>query len=350
MTTVLFQYSLSVSIPLFILWVTYRCVLADVKHFSLNRFVLLAIYGVSLTLGPVLCWFAHPDTATVQPGTISVSAQSATDWIHILSAIWLIGAVVVALFSLIEIFRIYFLIKGCTKEEWNGVTICITDRKNQSPFSFGKHIVMSRQDFEKSGTMISAHEQGHIQLSHSLDMIVAQLLTMLCWYNPAAWLMRSELRSVHEFQADCHALNSGINARDYQLLLVSKATGTNFPSIGNNFNHGKLKKRIAMMNRPGGMPFLRKFAYIVLPVASAAAVMIMNVPEIRSAVMPRKTGKIEHIDGQGSADNDFDVFVDNRLISKDEMENIKPDEIKSITVYKDNKGNRIEVETKHKLK
>ena len=105
-----------------------------------------------------------------------------------------------------------------------------------------------------------------------------------------------------------------------------------------------------MMNRPGGMPFLRKFAYTVLPVASAAAVMIMNVPEIRSAVMPRKTVKVEHIDGQGSADNEFDVFVDNRLISKDEMENISPDEIKSITVYKDNKGNRIEVETKHKLK
>lgn len=350
MTTVLFQYSLSVSIPLFILWITYRCVLADVKQFSLNRFVLLAIYGISLSLGPLLFWFVNPETAAVQPGTISESSQSWTYWTHLLATIWLGGAVVVALFSLIEILRIYLMIRRCTKAEFNGTTIFITDHNDQSPFSFGKYIVMSRQDFEESGTMISAHEQGHIQLSHSLDMVVAQFLTMLCWYNPAAWLMRSELRSVHEYQADCHALNSGINARDYQLLLIRKATGTKFPSIGNNFNHSKLKKRITMINRPGGMTFLRKFAYSVLPVASAAAVMIMNVPEIRSAVMPRKSIKIEHIDGQRSADNDFDVFVDNRHISKDEMENIRPDEIKSITVYKDNKGNRIEVETKHPLK
>lgn len=350
MTTVLFQYSLSVSIPLFILWITYRWVLADVKQFSLNRFVLLAIYGISLSLGPLLFWFVHPETSTVHPGTVSESAQSWTYWTHLLAAIWLVGAVVVALFSLIEILRIYLMIRRCTKAEFNGTTIFITDHNDQSPFSFGSYIVMSRQDFEESCDMISAHEQGHIQLSHSLDMVVAQLLTMLCWYNPAAWLMRSELRTVHEYQADCHALNSGINARDYQLLLIRKATGTKFPSIGNNFNHSKLKKRIAMMNRPGGMPFLRKFAYTVLLVASAAAVMIMNVPEIRSAVMPRKSIKIEHIDGQRSADNDFDVFVDNRHISKDEMENIRPDEIKSITVYKDNNGNRIEVETKHPLK
>ena len=346
MISILFQYSLSVSIPLFILWIAYRWLLADVKQFSLNRFVLLAIYGISLSLGPLLYWFAYPDAIVVHVGAISQSAQSGPDWIAILSAIWLAGAVAVTIFSLIEIFRIYLMIKRCTKTEWNGMTIFITDCKNQSPFSFGKHIVMNRQDFDESCAVISTHEQGHIQLSHSVDMVVAQLLTMLCWFNPAAWLMRSELRSVHEYQADCHTLNSGIDARDYQLLLVRKATGTKFPSIGNNFNHSKLKKRIAMMNRTGGMSILRKFAYAVLPVASAAAVMIMNVPQIRSAVMPRKAVNTVSIGGQKSAENDFDVFVDNRLISKDEMENISPDEIKSITVYKDDRGDRIEVKLK----
>ncbi len=87
------------------------------------------------------------------------------------------------------------------------------------------------------------------RLRHSFDLLVTDLAGCLQWFNPAMWLLRRELRAIHEYEADEAVLDSGVDARQYQLLLIRKAAGGRWYSVANSFNHSKLKNRITMMLR-----------------------------------------------------------------------------------------------------
>ena len=70
---------------------------------------------------------------------------------------------------------------------------------------------------------------------------------MLQWFNRAAWLLKRELQTVHEYEADNYVLEQGIDAKQYQLLLIKRSVGSKFYYITNHFNHNKLNKRITML-------------------------------------------------------------------------------------------------------
>ncbi len=109
---------------------------------------------------------------------------------------------------------------------------------------------MSRKDYSDFPDKIILHESGHIHHRHSLDIIIAQTVAILCWYNPVAWLMRRDLKTLHEYQADRFVLDSGCDRSQYQLFLIAKATGTRFTSITNNLTYSRIRHRISMMNTP----------------------------------------------------------------------------------------------------
>ena len=82
---------------------------------------------------------------------------------------------------------------------------------------------------------------------HSIDVLLINLVCALQWFNPAAWLMRKNLKEIHEYEADAATLQSGISLKSYQDLLIKKAVGTSGHSIANSLNHSSLKNRLTMM-------------------------------------------------------------------------------------------------------
>ena len=115
-----------------------------------------------------------------------------------------------------------------------------------TPFSWGRYIVMSERDLAENGGAILLSRTGHLRLRHSLDLIVTDVAGLPAMVQPAMWLR--ELRAIHEYEADEAVLDSGVDARSYQMLL-KKAAGGRWYSIANSFNHSKLKNRITMMLR-----------------------------------------------------------------------------------------------------
>ena len=116
-------------------------------------------------------------------------------------------------------------------------------------FSFSKYIVLSKQDYEQNKTPILLHEEAHIRLHHSFDVILIELVCYLQWFNPFAWLLKKELKLVHEFQADQAVLNTGIDATQYQLLILEKAVGKRRFAAANHFKQGPISKRLKMMKK-----------------------------------------------------------------------------------------------------
>ena len=124
--------------------------------------------------------------------------------------------------------------------------------------------------------------RGH---RHSLDLLLYSFCTAAHWFNPLVWITRTELKLLHEYEADDSVLDKGIDATQYQLLLVRKAVGEQRFSLANGFQHSKLKNRIAMMlSSPTSRK--RQFAWLLLIPVLAVAMYACNPSRNESEPAP----------------------------------------------------------------
>ena len=116
------------------------------------------------------------------------------------------------------------------------------------PFSWFRWIVIGEEDTEKQRAII-VHEMSHFQRWHSADMMLCDFTINMLWWLPVSWMLRNDLRNVHEYEADSCVLASGVDSTLYQQLIIEKATSKSKRTIANNFNQSEVKNRLAMMLR-----------------------------------------------------------------------------------------------------
>lgn len=214
-------YTFVAGVVLFASYIIYKWLLSTENQPAFNRAVLLSIYVVSFAAWPVLCAWS---TTTAVPVGIEIDGAAATilaapeaslfPWATVLLWIYMVGMCVTALWTIAVAVRLRRLIASGEKIYGHGYTLVLIDRDGIAPFSWGKYVVMNRNEGKETAAMILSHEQAHIACLHFADLLLAQAACIVLWYNPASWLMLSELKSVHEYQADSHVLASGINARN----------------------------------------------------------------------------------------------------------------------------------------
>ena len=254
-------YDVKVAVLIAVFYMFYRLMLAHETFHRVNRLVLLTTALASFLLP--LCVFTMHKTVMIdydisQLGELtmneSVVSAMPTDnqpsviLTSVLFYLFIIGMLATLVHTLISLIRIQLLIHRSEKHpQEDGTVICVTGNTALSPFSWMHYIVMNRSDYEAHDAAILAHERGHIRLRHSWDLLFVDLLTALQWFNPAMWMLRSDLRAIHEYEADGEVLSLGINARQYQYLLISKAAGIGGYSLANGISHSTLKNRINMM-------------------------------------------------------------------------------------------------------
>lgn len=183
---------------------------------------------------------------------VSVPAASHHDFsLSLVDALLLVYAAGVALFLLIlarHIASVLLIFRRAAFRQMNGYRLYITEKETPS-FAFGRSVVISRSDYEQHGDAILAHEQAHIRLNHFYDLILVELVRAFHWFNPAIHLLASDLKAVHEYQADAETLKTGVDSTHYQLLVIQKGVGQQKFALANSFNHCQIKKRIVMMNK-----------------------------------------------------------------------------------------------------
>ena len=273
-------YDLKVAVLIIVFYMFYRLLLAKESFHRVNRLVLLLTALASFVLP--LCEITIHETVLVQAapevsiGDVQMSVEEDTPpplWQTILPVIYIIGMLATLGHTLLSIARVWLLIRRSEQHpEPDGTIVCVTGNDGVAPFSWMRYIVMNRGDYEAHEAAILAHERGHIRLRHSFDVLLVDLLTALQWFNPAMWMLRQDLRDIHEYEADGEVLSQGIDARQYQYLLISKATGIGGYSIANGISHSTLKNRIHMMtNKQNSGSHLLKLLALVPIVGIALA-------------------------------------------------------------------------------
>ena len=144
-------------------------------------------------------------------------------------------------------------------------------RGKEKPFSWFRWVVVSENDLGDGAREILIHETAHARAGHSWDIVLADAVIIMQWFNPLAWIMKNILKDIHEFEADDTVINSGVNAKQYQLLIIKKAVGARLYSIANSFNHSLTKKRITMMCKEKSKKWRCAKALYIVPVVAIAA-------------------------------------------------------------------------------
>ena len=215
--------------------------------------------------------------------------QSVWSWADIMTCIYIIGVVAIFTMTVVQTVRLTRQLRQCEHITDNrGNTIVLTDCAT-SPFCLFRYIVMSRDDYANNRSYILAHEQEHIRLGHSIDLVVLQAATIIQWFNPFVWLIGKNLKAIHEFEVDEAVLNKGIDATQYQKFLVIKAVGNRLQPFANNLNKESLKRRIIMMNQKRSNRWMMLKALFVIPVATLAVSVFANTTDMRSMAKAANT-------------------------------------------------------------
>lgn len=280
-----FAYILKLSISLAVVYLFYHLVLRKLTFYNWNRWYLLGYTLLSFAIacidvtpaleksdltGNDLLRFIPSVSIPTKPVQAAASLVTDTqawdrwDWLLLLLSAGAAGLLVRLCIRCLSFYRIR---RHATLLSNGDMKLYQVDQKI-IPFSFGNSIFINRQlHGEAELEEIIRHEFVHVKQKHTHDIILSELLCILNWYNPFAWLIRKAIRQNLEFIADHQVLQSGLDKKHYQYLLL-KVIGNNHFSIASQFNFSSLKKRIVMMNKiKSTRAHALKFLFL-LPVAA----------------------------------------------------------------------------------
>ena len=288
MINTLLNYQLQVGICLVLFYIFYKVFLSKETFYKLNRFLLLSLVGLSFAL-PLLPWGdlwavyglstpALPSSVfKVELAELSVGAgaESLFSGWGILLLVYLVGAGLVWIGVCVEFIKLHQLMKASRLlQKTNGIKVLSLPKLAHVPFSWMSSIFISEEDLAACGEEILLHEKAHVYYKHSWDVLLLNLVLVVQWFNPAAWLLKRELEMVHEYQADAYVLRKGIDAQQYQLLLIKKSVGSYMFHLANSFNHSHLTKRITMMLKKKSSQWASLKLMYILPLVGMIAFVL----------------------------------------------------------------------------
>ena len=257
-------YLLKVNIAIVLFYGIYRLLFQQDTFFQWKRLALLAVIFISLLypainltrqmianhqLKTVLETVSIP-VYTLPEVVVTENAKAPVNFFpQIILAIYFLVSGLLLIRMLFQLGTIAYKLRKTEKKVLFGQTVH-ESQGLKTPFSFFQWIVLDSSQYSEAELQeILLHETTHAKQGHSADTLLAEFLCVFCWFNPFAWLLKTEIRMNLEFLADRSVLSSGCGAEHYQFHLLHLSYHKAAAKITNNFNVSLLKKRIFMMNK-----------------------------------------------------------------------------------------------------
>lgn len=230
------------------------------------------------------------NSASVEPVKTTLLQNNPFQWL------WLVYGLVVLLLVLRMVFvfmRIARLLKTYTIEKIDDILVVNTNEKD-APFSFYKWLFWNNSiELDSlSHQQIVNHEAVHIRQKHSIDIVFAEIMSCLFWINPFFYVIKKELKVVHEFLADS-SITKDCDKAVFAKLLLFRSMGTRIP-IAHNFFGSITSRRISMMTFSRGRKkmYLQKIACTLLAVST---LLLFSFDIVRKISLSQPVKKTEPV-------------------------------------------------------
>lgn len=254
-------YQVKVAVLVAVLFGGYRLLLGRETFHRFNRLVLITIALLSFVL-PLFHITRQPiaaDNAGAQEENtqLVVSDMDATaaqtsapvNLFAILLVLYGAGVLFVLVKKGISVWTMSRIIrKGRYADRAEGVDVIESDQI-PGPLNWMRFIVMPHEWLESENASVWKHENLHAHRWHSLDLLMADIMTAFQWFNPVMILLRKEFELIHEYEADRAVIDSGANPKEYKLMLVNAVAASRGLAMTSWLKQSNLKKRIDMMDK-----------------------------------------------------------------------------------------------------
>jgi hypothetical protein len=168
---------------------------------------------------------------------------------------------------------------GCQRHDGLRVVICGHSGESFSFFNFVflNKTIIADGDLDR----VLAHELAHVRQRHSFDIVFAEFLTVIQWFNPFVWPYKRSLRETHEYLADRAVVAQGCGLARYQLLIVEQHVGGRLLELASSFRTSQIKRRIVMLSRQETKGLARWKPLLILPLA---VILVLAFAESRTVV------------------------------------------------------------------
>ena len=327
-------YILKASAVLAAFYLLWRFTLRGKTLHAESRVYLLATMAFSFVVPLLVLTFTR--TVELPTGTVSAGEPVLFDtqpapnvgtvsvW-GVLSVLYCVGAVAVLLYNIYAVASVRRLISSSSDAVLPDGTEVKVSSKVKVPFSFFSTMVVPENDMPSPDRALVTHEKAHVRLGHSADIQLCGAVCALQWFNPFVWLLRKDLRSIHEFQADAAVIDSGVRVTDYQIFLVGEVLSSGGYPLVSNLTSGNLKNRIDMMN--ASISSRRPLARLLLVLPLFAACLLANSRTKVVYVEPQGIQQSPQNDGSvpfqmvevkptfdGGDANKFSMWVNSQLV------------------------------------
>ncbi|MEX0291134.1 MAG: M56 family metallopeptidase [Flavobacteriaceae bacterium] len=282
------EYLLKASGILVIFYLIYHLLLKKETFFEINRHFLLSGLLIALVLPLVSITkyidpvpLAYGSNVPLAEGYSTINQVASFNWITILSYTYIAGLVFFGVKFAIQLLSLRTMIKDHPLRKEGGF-VFVETTKEIAPFSFFNYIFYNPSMYDASELeSILQHEKAHSLQWHSLDVVLAHLITVLLWMNPLGWLYKNNIKQNLEFLADASAAKdvSSIKAYQYTLLRVSGVPYCQ--PITNSFYNSLIKKRIVMLHKSKSRK-RNLFKYVLVLPLLLAFVLVFNVETVAS--------------------------------------------------------------------
>ena len=284
-----------------------------------KRFYLLGSLALSFYI-PLITFTTYIEQPVIDfqvsnsftPNTMEViPVEEPTNWIPIL--LWFLyglGTLFFAVKFLLNLYRLIEKIRSNEKVQHKDY-VHVLLLKHIVPHTFMKYIFLDKQAFDNYNIPqeILLHEQAHAQQKHSLDILFAEFLQILFWFNPLIYSIKKDIKLNHEFLADHEVIKQGYNAKNYQTILLSYSSKPSGYPLESSFNYSSIKKRFTLMKTHTSKTALWLRSFFVLPLL---AMLVYGFSEKKEMVKSEPTNNNHVFSKNENPDNSSD---NHRIIS-----------------------------------
>lgn len=270
-------YLLEANLYLAAFYLLYKLLLQDSTFYHANRYFLVLSIVISFAIPFIQLGFLKPplEIATTvqleeipQQFTEVVVADQPTAWglndyLFYGYLALSVGLAIKFLVSVSKIIRLYF---NHQKRELGKYTLVELSAEHAA-FSFF-NVLFIHPNLAKNHTVLK-HEMIHIKQKHSLDIILLELLKIVCWFNPLIYFIKRDLTLLHEYIADENTTAKDISKHEYAMFLIESSMASYAPALVNQFfNQSILKSRINMLNKEKTAKWARLKYLLAVPLGT----------------------------------------------------------------------------------
>jgi TonB-dependent SusC/RagA subfamily outer membrane receptor len=329
-----------------ILFLYYHLALRNKIFHQWNRFYLLALIVISIAV-PYLqfdIWSDPVDSTDIKilqavyftdeyvAQASERTALSLDQWISILYSLVSVSVLII---FILAIAKIYSIIRSHPVMTIDDIKFVNTEEKS-APFSFLNYVFWNKQiDLESSsGEHIFQHELVHVREKHSFDKLFMQVVLIVFWCNPFFWLIRRELKMIHEFIADKKSVGQS-DAHAFATMILHAAYPQHYSHLTSQFFHSSIKRRLAMLTKNTN-PRLSYLSRVLALPLMAFLILAFTIKEKNN---PKAENKRENFKSFSIADTAEISLDKNTEVAKLLAERIKS--INELTVVGNNSAQKI---------